>query len=215
MSGRPRDDDSKAVMDFMGPSLPIMFREGIEHGFYNYAKSRKLDPIGHTEYTDCTKGNMLYDRIVAVLRELVEAAGKKALHWKIGDNKRATEIMLEPHLAYRIKRIKQNRGDKTTGVSTGRQRKVVKAKSQLVPFGQMVFPIEGFDRKMVYPHPLWITAAFDLDEVEESVSRIFLGVERKHGFIWKLRVPEATPDVIAKLHGSLADKIMELRQLRA
>ena len=200
-------------MRALGP-LPIILRESIDHGFFNYAKSRKIDAAGHADYSECSRANVLYDRITAAARELVDAAGIRGLRWEISDNKRATEIKLDPHIAIRIKRIKPNRGDLTASVNTRRQR-FIKSFSRMVPIGQMALPFKGAIRLMGYAHPLWITAAFDLDEVEESVSRIYIGIERRTKFIWKIPVAEPAPAVIATLHSPLADRIMDMRKRRS
>ena len=82
MDVRPRDDDSQAVMTSMGRSSSDHVREGIDHGFFNYAKSRKLDPVGHASIRIARKPNMLYDRSWRSKRDLVDAAGKDTLHGK-------------------------------------------------------------------------------------------------------------------------------------
>lgn len=213
MNTKLRDDDGRAILDAIGFPIPILLREAVDHGFQKYAHSRGLDPNGHAEYSDCSRANMLYDRIAAVARELVGAFGDERLTWKISSNKRATEIYLAPDFAFRIKRIKRNRHDLTTGVATSRQQKI-KSTPRLIPVGQMLLPLPGAVQQMVYEHPLWVTVAFDLDEFEESVSRIYLGVERQKRFLWRERLPEAPADVIATLSPPLASKIMDLRSRR-
>lgn len=210
----PRDDDQAAVLSAIGPAVPILFREAVEHGFFNYAKSRALDPAGHAEHSECSRANVLYDRIAAVARGLVDASGSAAFRWKIGDNKRATEIELDPHFAFRIKREKENRDGRTTSVDTSRQRRI-KSRPPLMVIGQMVLPFLNKLLPMTYAGRLWLTVSYDLDEFEESVSKIAIGVERRKGFLWKFPIPEAEPAVIATLHPSLAAQVMNLRQLRS
>ena len=67
---------------------------------------------------------------------------------------------------------------------------------------------------MVFPHPLWVTAAFDLDGLRNPFLVFFWalnGARASYGNVLFRRLAE----VVATLRSSLADKIMELRKLRA
>src|SRR5687767_6538246 len=105
--------DEVAVSGAIGPVVPALLREGVSEGFHRFKKSRDLDPEGFADYSLCSKANMLYDRIALASRELVDLARPEipALGWKLGRNKRATDIMLDPYFVFRIKRVKRNRGN--------------------------------------------------------------------------------------------------------
>jgi len=122
----PREDDPSAVMAALGPILPNVLREGVDEGFYRWSQSRKADPNGFVSYGSCSRMNMLYDHIAVPTRELLDLAAPHVRHlrWRVSDNLRATEIYLDPYLAFRIKREKRNRGGRTTSVLTERQRAI-------------------------------------------------------------------------------------------
>lgn len=217
MSTPPRDDDQIGTMDFIGPALPALLREAADTGLFRYRRSRLLDPEGHADHSDCTKANILYDRIASPVRELVGLASMAdpRLRWQFSDNKRATEVMCDPFYAFRIKRTKKNRGGLTTGVATDRALDIKSRKKPIVALGQMVLSFLNWQPPARVQDRLWITLGFDLDVVEESFSAVFLGIELPRRFLWKIPLPEAPPDVIASLSAPLADRIMELKELRS
>jgi hypothetical protein len=213
----PRDDDQMGTMDYLGPALPALLREAADTGLYRYKVSRSLDPEGYADASDCSRANLLYDRIAKPTRELIDLAalGDHRLRWQFSDNKRATEVMCDPFHALRIKRVKRNRGGLTTGVETDRLRSIKSRHRPLLSLGQMVIPFVGWPGPSRVEHRVWITLAFDLDDVEEAFSSVFLGVETRTRFLWRMPLPEAPPDVIASLSAPLADRIMELKAKRS
>jgi hypothetical protein len=213
----PRDDDQVGTMDYIGPALPAILREAADTGLYRYCRSRMLDPDSHALYSDCSKANVLYDHITFVARELVDlvAAADRRVRWQFSDNKRATEIICEPGHAFRIKRVKANRGGLSTGVRTdrlldikSRHRPVLLPGQLVLSFGSDPVPTRMEDRT-------WLTLGFDLDDVEESFSGVFLGVEMPTRFLWRIPLPEAEPEILARLSAPLADRIVELREARS
>ena len=210
-----RKDDQVAVMHSVGPLAPAMLREAVDEGFYNYVVSRRKDPDAYPEYTDCTRGNMLYDRIAASARHLTDAMTDNIpdLSWKITHNKRATDVLLGARFAFRIKRTKLNRRGCTTSVSTRRQRAIKSA--IILPVGQMVLPFP--DNPIIVPDKerVWLTIGFDLDDLEESLERVSVGVELRNRFLWKIPLPAPDVAAIATLSPLLADKIVDMRMRRS
>src|SRR6185437_12500754 len=88
-----RKDDQVAVMGHVGRLLPIIFREAVDDGFHRYGVSRQLDPEGFVDYGKCGRGNMLYDRIAASARYLIDSAKDSIsdLRYAITPNERSTE----------------------------------------------------------------------------------------------------------------------------
>jgi len=206
-----RKDDSEAVLNELGLMLPSMLRESVDDGFYNFTVSRRKDPDAYTDYTECTRGNMLYDRIASAARILVSAYSVENpdLSWRISSNKRATDILLDTRFAFRLKRTKKNRRGCTTSVSTHRQRTI--KSSVMQPIRQMVLPFPADQIVVADAERIWITVGFDLDDAEESIAKVDLGIEVKKHFLWTtpLHVPDVK--VIANISPALADKITELR----
>ncbi|MCB9853300.1 MAG: hypothetical protein H6819_09415 [Phycisphaerales bacterium] len=209
-----RKDDQEAVMREIGPILPIL-REAVDEGFYCFCRSRDADPAGFVDYTEATRANMLCDRISTSLRELVDLMRDNYpdLDWRITPNKRATEVFLDTRLAFRIKRAKSNRGGCTTNVKTSRQRAI--KSNVMLPYGQMVMPFPANQIEVADTERIWITTAFDLDEFEEAIDRVSVGVEMMHRFLWKRPLPVFELGVIADLSHLLADKIDDMRQRRS
>lgn len=199
-------------MNAIGPVLPVLLREAVDSGFHNYRKSRALDPNAQPDYGECSKANMLYDRIGAVLRDIVDASGSCNLRWQFSGNRRATEVMHDPHFAFRIKRAKANRGGRTSSYNTLRQR-TIKSRSPQLVVGQQVLPFP--DWTVPDEYRLWLTVSFDLDQLEESLAYVKIGVELRKQFLWKIPLPEPEPDVVASLPSQIADRVKELRQLRS
>ena len=198
----------------MGSVVPALLREGLAEGFHRFKRSRDLDPDGFADYSLCSKANMLYDRIALASRELVDVAKADIpeLGWKAGRNKRATDIMLDPYFVFRIKREKQNRGGLTTSVDTWRQ---LQMKSLSVPPMLQMSLDFGVPIRLPNENRIWITIPFDLDELEESISHVSMGIELRTKFLWKVPLPEAEADIIASLPNAVADRISEMRSRRS
>ena len=214
-NSRIRKDDQAVVMREIGPLLPAMLREAVDEGFHNYVASRRKDPDAYPEYSDCTRANMLYDRVAASARQLINAmaADVPDLSWKISHNKRATDIFLDTRFAFRIKRTKLNRHGLTTSVSTNRQRAI---KSEvMLPVGQMVLPFPDNPTAVADEERIWLTVGFDLDDLEEFLERVSLGIELRKKFLWKIPLPVPDANVIATLSPVLADKIVDMRLRRS
>jgi len=210
-----RKDDQDAVIHEIGPVVPAMLREAVDEGFYNYDVSRRKDPDAYPEYTDCTRGNMLYDRIAASARQLVDAATADIpdLSWKITHNKRATDVLLDTRFAFRIKRTKLNRSGLSTSVSTRRQRAI--KSNVMLPIGQMVMRFPDDQATVSDEERIWLTVGFDLDEPEESLKRVAIGIELRKKFLWKIPLPVPDAGVIASISPILADKIVDMRGRRS
>lgn len=212
----PRDDDPTEVMAHLGPALPLIAYEAVQTGFFRYAKSREIDPEGFADYTDSCRAGMLNDRISRVTQELIDVASASdpRLGWQLSDNRRATEILCDPYIAIRIKRSKRNRGHLTTSYFTKRQQRI-KSRRTGAMFRQMVlnFGPDWFVGPSA--NRLWLTVPFDLDDVEESVSRVSIGVELRKSFLWKEPLLEGEPEILARLTAPLADRLVELREIRS
>ena len=196
-----------------GTMIPALLRESIDEGFHGYKRSRALDPVGFAEYGPCARANMLYDRIATSCRELMGLVMPENpdLSWKIGDNKRSTEVKLEPYLMFRIKRVKKNRGGRSTSVGTNRQWRIMS--DVVLSPAQMIIDFPNFygleeDR-------IWLTAAYDLDDLEESLARVSIGVETRKKFLWKLPLHQPEAEVIAGFPTLIAGRILEMRALRS
>ena len=211
-----RHDDQEAVMAELGDLVPIILQEAMDSGFHNYRASRALDPLAHADYTAGCAAGMLVDRISAVSRDLVSHAddGTGQVAWRISQNKRATEIVAGKYLAVRIKRTKKRRRGRSASYPT--QRQINMKSPEMLPQGQMIFDglpptiqlDDGKDR-------LWLTAAYDLDDVEEKLTLRCIGVETRSEFLWRWPLPEQPTDVIASISPILADRVTELRQARS
>lgn len=214
-TSRIRKDDQQTVLREIGPLVPAMLREAVDEGFHNYVVSRRKDPDAYPEYTDCAKANMLYDRIAASGRQLIDdmTPGIPDLSWKITQNRRATDFLLDARFAFRIKRTKLNRRGRTTSVATRRQRTIMS--SVLLPVGQMVLPFPANQAAVPDEERIWLTVGFDLDELEESLERVSLGIELRENFLWKIPLPSPDVEVIATLSPLLADKIVDMRGRRS
>ncbi len=173
-----------------------------------FVVSRRKDQNVYTEYSDCTRANMLSDRITASARQLIDTvtADIPDLSWKITLNRRATDILLDTRFAFRIKRTKRNRRGRTTSVSTKRQRMI--KSDVMLPVGQMVLPLPNTPIAVPDEERIWLTVGFDLDELEESLERVSLGIELCDKFLWKIPLPVPEAEVIATLSTHLADKIV-------
>jgi len=202
-------------MGHVGRLLPIIFREAVDDGFHRYGVSRQLDPEGFVDYGKCGRGNMLYDRIAASARYLIDSAKDSIsdLRYAITPNERSTEFMAGPYLVFRLKRIKKNRKNLTTGVMTARQAAIRSPICQSV--GQMSFPFPNDPDFLPRENRVWLTVAWDLDELEESVSRVVIGVETRKRWMWLQPLLVTESDVVASLPAPVADRIHEVRQRRA
>ncbi|HZL34274.1 MAG TPA: hypothetical protein VFC78_03125 [Tepidisphaeraceae bacterium] len=203
--------DETAIMQALGPIIPSVLREAVEEGWHRFKKSRSLDPNGFAEYGLTSRANMLYDRIAAAARDLVGVAAVDipGLSCGINKNKKSTEVTFEPYFAFRMKRTKRNRKGLTTSVNTWRQCRI---KSEYWTIRQpMLFPqipISMEDR-------LWMTIGFDLDDLEEQIDKVEIGVEARRKFIWKQPLIQADAEVIASFPAIVADRIAEMRVRRS
>lgn len=211
-----RIDDQGEVLRAVGPLMPSIIGEAILDGFYKYSVSRAKDPDAYPQYSDCTRANQLYDRIAASARELVDSASPQNpdLHWKITPNKRATDFLLDTRFAFRVKRSKRNRGNLTTGVRTARNRRI-KPPQAMLTIGQMVMPFPSNYVVVADEERTWITVAFDLDDAEETISKIAIGIELKRKFLWKVPLESPPLEVLAKFPQPISDLIQEMRRKRA
>lgn len=210
-----RKDDQDAVLSHVGDVLPVVFREAVDDGFYRHALSRQRDPEGYVEYGKCCRANMLYDRIVASARYLCDGAREvmPALRYDVTDNQRSTEFMSGPFLVFRLKRIKRNRKNLTTSVKTGRQGIIRSPYCQSV--GQQSLPFPDDVDYLPRENRVWLTIGYDLDELEEAVSRVVLGVETRKRWMWLRPLSAGEPEVLASLPAPVADRIQEARRRRA
>ncbi|QOV88547.1 hypothetical protein [Humisphaera borealis] len=206
-------DQQAEIMAALGSVVPVLLREAVDEGFHAYKVSRALDPVGHAEYGACSRANMLYDRIASTGRELVRLAADEMpeLTSSIHPNKRSTEILLDPYFAFRIKRTKENRKGLTTSVSTKRQNRI---KAEFIPAAQMSIDFPGYASPPSEDR-LWLTVGFDLDELEEHLTKVAIGVETKKRFLWKQSLLEAEAEIIASFPTILADRINEMRTRRS
>lgn len=207
-------DDQGAVIREIGPMMPSIIVEAIHDGFYKYSVSRAKDVDAYPEYSDCTRANQLYDRIAASARTLIDAATPQNpdLHWKITKNKRATDILLDTRFAFRVKRSKRNRGNLTTGVRTGRNRRIKPA--TLLTIGQMHLPFPANQVAVEDEDRLWITVAFDLDDVEEAIAKVAIGIELHRKFLWREPLEPPEVKVLATLPKPVSAMILKMRQRR-
>ncbi|MBC7834520.1 MAG: hypothetical protein H7Y88_05390 [Phycisphaerales bacterium] len=209
-----RTDDAAAVLGDLGPLAQVIAAESIDEGFHRYRKSRDRDPIGHADHSDCTKANILYDRAVAVARELVGLAGRSEIRCKLSSNKRQTIILVRDCYAIRIKRTKENRGGLSTGVVTGSVRRMKRPPPVIYPGnGLLDFPGVVVQEDSVKSR-LWLTATYDLDEAEESVANATIGVELPDAFLWRVPLPVVDAGVLANLPMLIADRVREYRKRR-
>lgn len=211
-----RGDDPEAVLREVGPLMPSVLTEAILDGFYKYTISRAKDPDAYPEYSDCTRGNQLYDRIAASARAMIDSLspGNPDLQWKITPNKRATDILLDTRFAFRVKRSKRSRSNLTTGVRTARNKRI-KPSHIMLTIGQMVMPFPS--NQIVIPDEdrIWITLPFDLDDAEEAISKIAIGVELEKRFLWKRPLEAPADEVLATLPKPVTEMILEMRQRRS
>lgn len=214
MTNHIRTDDPQAMMEAVGDLVPALARESIDHGFYTHTVSRRLDPVGFARYTDTTRANMLYDHIADAARGLIMSAGSDGLSWQISGNKRATEIMLDPFFAFRIKRAKRKRGGMTATYPTPRQGRIDSPPPYL-GHGQAVIDFKGWGQGLDDEDRVWTTIAFDLDDTEEAVARVAIGIKLCRRWLWKVALPPADADVVARVAPSAAEYIHELRRLRS
>ncbi len=207
--------DGEAVMREIGHLMPSILCESILDGFHKFRQSRSEDSDAYPEYSDCTRANMLYDRIAASARRLIDLITPENpdLHWKITKNKRATDMLLDTRFAFRVKRSKRNRRNLTTGVRTGRQRAI--KPNTMVAIGQMMFRFPSNQIEVDDRERTWITVAFDLDDVEESIERIVIGIELQRKFLWQTPLVAADANVLASLPGPVAQEISQMRARRS
>lgn len=209
-----RPDDGNAVMAAVGNLMPSILVEAIYDGMYKYCRSRDLDPEAYMEYTDCTRSNQLYDRIARSARDLLDALNNSELYYRTTDNKRATDFYLDTRFAFRVKRSKRNRNNQTTNVRTQRQR-WIRPSSAMVSIGQLVLPYPSNQIVVSDQERLWLTIAFDLDDAEVAVEKIFIGWELKNRFAWKDRLEAPTEEALVSLPKPVADAIGEKRRGRS
>lgn len=210
---KPIQDNQDSVMSALDPSIPLIIREAMEHGMWAHTKSQELDPDGHADYTQGCRSSMISDRIAAALRQLVDTVNESnpSIQWQYSENMRATELIVSPFFNIRVKRVKRNRGDRSANVKTARQRRI----RQRIPdvLGQELMDFPG---KAPNPHEMiWLTAAFDLDPIEELIERAWIGVELNQGFIWRHQLDQPDSSAIASISPPIADHIEELRRIRA
>ena len=72
----------------------------------------------------------------------------------------------------------------------------------------MVLPLPNTPIAVPDEERIWLTVGFDLDELEESLERVSLGIELCDKFLWKIPLPVPEAEVIATLSTHLADKIV-------
>lgn len=213
---RFRKDDQKRIMREIGPMIPALLREAVDEGFHNFAVSRQRDIEAYPEYTECSRANMLYDRITAAARVLVDALAddRPDLYWRVTPNKRSTEILLDARFAFRFKRSKENRGNLTANVCTLRQQHEIKS-DVMLPWGQLVLPFRNTQPEVPDRERIWLTVAFDLDDLEEAVTNVGIGVELRKSFLWKVPLVAPDAEIITSFPPSLADRIGEMRNRRS
>ena len=209
----PREDDPQAVMKTVGPVLPAILEESVQTGFYNFSRSRANDPMGFAELTDCSKANILYDRMAAVARDLIDTLGDDNTAWRMSENRRSTEIYSGPFFAFRIKRSKANRQGRSTGVRTVRQRSIKPSHGGYFP-SQMVLEYNEVPAIVPDQDRFWLTVAYDLDDVEENIARVRIGRELLERWDWGVPLVQSELDVIASISSPLADRISDLRERR-
>lgn len=209
-----RRDDENEVMREVGDLMPSILTESVYDGFHKFKVSRSKDKDAFPEYTESSRGGMLYDRIAASARSLIDRVQPENpdMQWRITPNKRATDMLLDTRFAFRVKRAKRNRRDLTTGVRTKRN-KIIKPDA-LVCIGQMVLPFPSNQVVVDDSERTWITVSFDLDDVEENIEYVRIGVELKNRFIWQRPLHETTDDVLASLPPKVADMIKEMKGRR-
>ncbi len=206
-------DEDAAIMEAIGAVVPSLLRESVDEGFHRYKISRSLDPSGFPDYGPITKSNMLYDRIASAARDLISAISPAlpTLRYTIHSNTKSTEITLDPYLAFRIKRTRANRRGMPSSYGTDRQ-KHINAPTWSIGQLRMPFPempaIEMEDR-------LWVTVGFDLDDVEEQVTKSVIGVTTRRRWLWRYPLMPADGQIIASLPTLLADRINEMRIARS
>ena len=207
----PRPDDPISVLAVIPAPVQAIMREAALQGFDRFRRSRALDPASSVEYHDTTKSNMIYDRICAVTQELIELADDQALSWKYGPIRRATEVFCGPYIALRHKRVKQNRGGRSANVRTKRQCQIRgqfhpdSVGQTVLPFGEVQAPqIEDLDR-------IWLTVAYETDDVEESIESVSLRRETEKQVLWRVELDEMPIDSIARTHLDLGKRIEQFR----
>ena len=211
-----RPDDQEAVLKEIGPLMPSIIVEAILDGFYKHSVSRAKDPEAYPEYSDCTRGNQLYDRMAASARALIDSISPQNpdLQWKITPNKRATDMLLDTRFAFRVKRSKRNRNNLTTGVRTTRNKRI-KPTHAMLTIGQMVMPFPSSQVVIPDEERIWITVPFDLDDAEEAITKIAIGIELKRRFLWKVPLEPPALEVLATLPKPVFAMISEMRQRRS
>ena len=209
-----RRDDENEVMHEVGDLMPSILTEAVYDGFHKFRVSRNKDQDAFPEYTESTRGGMLYDRIAASARTLIDLVQPENpdLQWRITPNKRATDMLLDTRFAFRVKRAKRNRRDRTTGVRTKRN-KIIKPDT-MVCIGQLILPFPSNQVVVDDADRTWITVSFDLDDVEENIEYVRIGIELNKRFLWQKPLYETTEGVLASLPPQVADMIREMRGRR-
>jgi hypothetical protein len=151
---------------------------------------------------------------VATARYLIDGATEVVpeLRYSITNNERSTEFMLGPFVVFRVKRIKKNRKNLTTYVHTKRQLCIHSSICQVV--GQYSLPFPNHIDYLPMENRVWVTVAYDLDELEEQVSRVVMGVETRKRWLWLRPLFAGEPEIIASLPVPVADRIQEVRRRR-
>jgi hypothetical protein len=207
-------ENIEAVMEAVGPIVPMLLREAIEEGFYRYKTSRSLDPLGFPDYGPISKANMLYDRIAAASRELIDtlSADLPAIQYTIHSNTKSTEILFDPYFAFRVKRTKSNRHGMPTSYPTWRQRRI---NSPTWEIRQLRIPFPGGAPIIETEDRLWLTAGFDLDDVEERIEKTVIGVTTRRHWLWRYPLDLADAEIVASFPSLLADRMNEMRAARS
>jgi len=193
----------------------MLIREAVDEGIHRNRLSKRLDPDAWVDYNEGTRPAMRYDRIVRVARELVDLAVESdpRLSWQLSSNRRSTEILLDPFVAVRVKLGKANRGGRTANYPTERQL-FIRDPRNWACVGQTVLPFRTDQPQIETTNRIWLTARYDLDELEENVTEVEIGVEHQTGWVWRVPLPEAELDVIARVSPQVADLISDLRNRR-
>ncbi len=214
MNYMPRPDDQDAVLASIPPVVLPAFRESVDHGFFLHARSRSLDPVGFAEYSESTKANMLFDRIIRVAKDLFSIVDSPSIRLRRTRNKRSTEFLLDPVMAARIKRLKKGRA---TSANYPTPRQMAIRSLPVLPPGQMVipFPLQPAEVEIDDENRLWLTVVFDLDEIEENVVKVSIGVETETRFLWLHPMSEPELDIVGSISAPLADRMQELRAERS
>lgn len=209
----PRTDDARAVLALAG-HVPNILHEAIVEGFYQFSRSRDLDPDRAIANCERTRKGDLSDRISAAMRNMVDAADSIAgLRFCRCKNDCGYEVHLDPFLSFRIKSTNDKFGARTQNVETDRQ-VGIKSPPTVVGNQQLLLPLSGAVLSVAEEDRTWLTATLLLDDVGESIEKTWIGIETLDGYLWREQLPPLTQDVLASLPTRVADHVRELRARR-